>query len=85
MFIGFIIWIVGWSMYHGVVTCFSAGLIGIWKILKWAKQEESRPEAAYSEDYLRYRGRMWFWWADGYARSRVCLWRGKVDGNAHDE
>ncbi len=50
MYAGFIMWIVGWSLYHGAITCFSAGLIGIGSILNWAKMEESRLEAAYGEE-----------------------------------
>jgi len=60
MYTGFILWILGWSLYHGAAASFLAGLVGIGNILYWRHLEDTRLESTYGEDYRRYRKRTRF-------------------------
>lgn len=60
MYHGFILWIVGWVLYHGAVVSALAGLLGIANILYWRCLEENQMEIAYGEAYREYRRMTWF-------------------------
>lgn len=59
MYVGFASWIAGWVMYNGAVISLAAGLVGAANIVYWSRLEESRLEAAYGEEYIRYRRKTW--------------------------
>jgi protein-S-isoprenylcysteine O-methyltransferase Ste14 len=42
MYLGFIFWIVGWSVYHGAALSFLAGCVGIVNIFFWCHLEEEK-------------------------------------------
>jgi protein-S-isoprenylcysteine O-methyltransferase Ste14 len=60
MYTGFILWIVGWAVFHGAAVSMAAGLLGIVNVLYWRRLEEKKLETAYGESYLSYRERTWF-------------------------
>jgi protein-S-isoprenylcysteine O-methyltransferase Ste14 len=60
MYLGFILWIVGWAIYHGAVVSFIAGLVGIGNILYWRHLEENHLENFYGDRYIAYRNQTWF-------------------------
>jgi protein-S-isoprenylcysteine O-methyltransferase Ste14 len=60
MYTGFILWILGWSIYHGAIASLAVGLMGIANILYWRRLEDARLLARYGEAYQRYRLTTWF-------------------------
>ena len=54
MYIGFILWIIGWSMYHAAGASLIAGCVGIVNILFWRHLEEEKLSANYGETYKQY-------------------------------
>ena len=42
MYTGFVLWILGWSTYHGAIVSLAIGLVGIANILYWRRLEEAR-------------------------------------------
>lgn len=60
MYLGFILWIIGWAIYHGAVASLIAGLAGIGNIVYWRHLEEVHLAKAYGEEYFRYREQTWF-------------------------
>ena len=60
MYVGFLSWIVGWSVYHGALASLLTGLAGIGSILYWRRLEEQNLEAKYGERYRVYRKQTWF-------------------------
>jgi protein-S-isoprenylcysteine O-methyltransferase Ste14 len=60
MYTGFMMWIVGWSLYHDAVISFFAGLICIGNILYWRCLEDSHLEKTYGELYTNYMKQTWF-------------------------
>jgi protein-S-isoprenylcysteine O-methyltransferase Ste14 len=60
MYTGFILWILGWGIFHGAVVSLGAGLVSIGNILYWRRLEEANMESRYGEDYRRYRKGTWF-------------------------
>ena len=60
MYMGFILWILGWSIYHGAAFSLIPGLLAIGSILYWRRLEEHDLESRYGEDYRHYRARTWF-------------------------
>ena len=60
MYTGFLFWIVGWSTYHGALTSFFVGLVGIGNILYWRQLEEKRLESYYGAAYRTFRKQTWF-------------------------
>ncbi len=60
MYVGFILWILGWVMVHGALFSLVFGAIGIGNILYWRHLEEKDLETHYGEDYRRYRKGTWF-------------------------
>ncbi len=60
MYTGFILWILGWAIYHGAGVSLIFGFVGIGNILYWRRLEEETLELRYGEEYRRYRQRTWF-------------------------
>lgn len=60
MYLGFIFWIVGWSIYHSAAASFLGGCVGIANILFWRHLEEEKLSATFGETYREYRTRTWF-------------------------
>jgi protein-S-isoprenylcysteine O-methyltransferase Ste14 len=60
MYVGFILWIIGWAIYHGAVISLFVGFVAIGNILYWKRLEEKELESTYREVYLEYRKRTWF-------------------------
>ena len=57
---GFILWIMGWAVYHGAIVSLVIGFVGIGNILYWRRLEEESLESWYGEDYRTYRRGTWF-------------------------
>lgn len=60
MYVGFILWIFGWAIYHGAVISLIVGNVAICNIFYWKILEERELESAYGDIYLEYRNRTWF-------------------------
>ena len=60
MYIGFISWIFGWSVYHGALLSLGIGSIGVLSILWWKHLEEERLEHQFGSAYTTYRQTTWF-------------------------
>jgi len=60
MYAGFILWILGWVVFHGAAVSLVAGLVGIGNILYWRRLEEEKLASDFGEDYRRYRAGTWF-------------------------
>lgn len=60
IYTGFILWILGWSVYHGAVVSLIIGCLGIGNILYWRRLEEENMESGYGDVYREYRRRTWF-------------------------
>jgi protein-S-isoprenylcysteine O-methyltransferase Ste14 len=60
MYTGFVLWILGWSTYHGAIASLAVGLMGIANILYWRRLEEVRLQARYGDTYQQYRLTTWF-------------------------
>lgn len=60
MYVGFISWIIGWSLYHDAVASFVAGLAGVANILFWQRLEDEKLEEVFGREYLDYRRAAWF-------------------------
>lgn len=60
MYVGFIAWIVGWSVYHGAVVSFVLGMITTANILYWRRLEEKHLETQFGQAYRDYKRQSWF-------------------------
>jgi protein-S-isoprenylcysteine O-methyltransferase Ste14 len=60
MYLGFVLWIFGWAVYHGAAASLIAGLVGIGNIIYWRHLEEEHLERTYGDEYLTYHKRTWF-------------------------
>jgi protein-S-isoprenylcysteine O-methyltransferase Ste14 len=60
MYLGFILWIFGWVIYHGAVLSLCLGFVAIANILYWQRSEERELESKYGQAYLQYRNTTWF-------------------------
>ena len=60
MYMGFILWILGWALYHGAIFSMIPGIIGIANILYWRNLEDSEMKARYGQTYTTYSNRTWF-------------------------
>jgi protein-S-isoprenylcysteine O-methyltransferase Ste14 len=60
MYTGFMLWILGWSLFNGAVQSFIAGLLGLGSVLWWRLLEETELVKHYGEQYREYRSRTWF-------------------------
>ena len=59
MYMGFILWIVGWSTYHSAIVSLAIGMIAIANILYWRRLEEGRLMIQHGETYSQYRRSTW--------------------------
>ena len=59
MYTGFILWILGWGVYHGAGVSLTVGLLGIANILYWRRLEEAALESRYGDLYREYRKGTW--------------------------
>jgi protein-S-isoprenylcysteine O-methyltransferase Ste14 len=55
MYGGFILWVIGWTIYHGSGVTTAVALICIADILLWRKFEEADLQLKYGEAYLMYK------------------------------
>jgi protein-S-isoprenylcysteine O-methyltransferase Ste14 len=60
MYTGFVLWIVGWVLFHGAGASLVAGVICVANILYWSRLEETRLASQFGEAYRRYRMHTWF-------------------------
>jgi protein-S-isoprenylcysteine O-methyltransferase Ste14 len=60
MYLGFILWIIGWAVYYGAAASFMVGLIGIANVLYWQHLEDNHLSATFGEKYFHYRQSTWF-------------------------
>lgn len=60
MYLGFILWILGWAVFQGSVVGLALGLVGIVNIFLWRRLEERHLEARYGDAYRTYRAGTWF-------------------------
>ena len=60
MYTGFMLWILGWSTYHGAWVSLLVGLLGIGNILYWKGLEDSRLVAQHGDAYRQYKVTTWF-------------------------
>jgi methanethiol S-methyltransferase len=60
MYTGFMLWIVGWVLFHGAAASLAVGLVCIANILYWQRWEENKLAAQFGEAYRRYRKATWF-------------------------
>jgi protein-S-isoprenylcysteine O-methyltransferase Ste14 len=59
MYMGFIFWIVGWSIVNGAVVGSGVGLTGVASVLWWRHLEEDRLEGQFGSRYQQYRLTTW--------------------------
>ncbi|MGA9120230.1 MAG: isoprenylcysteine carboxylmethyltransferase family protein [Bacteroidota bacterium] len=60
MYVGFIAWILGWSLFHSAVVSLAIGVVGIMSVLWWRHLEETRLRIQFGSAYEQYRMRTWF-------------------------
>jgi protein-S-isoprenylcysteine O-methyltransferase Ste14 len=60
MYLGFICWFIGWSLFHRAGLSTIPGVIGIINVLYWRSLEEAHLEKTHGERYREYRKRTWF-------------------------
>jgi protein-S-isoprenylcysteine O-methyltransferase Ste14 len=60
MYTGFVLWILGWSTYHGAIASLAVGMVGIANILYWKRLEEARLLDNYGDKYRQYQQATWF-------------------------
>ena len=60
MYVGFILWILGWSTYQGAATILALGCLGILSVIWWRRLEETALLSAHGSVYAEYRVRTWF-------------------------
>jgi protein-S-isoprenylcysteine O-methyltransferase Ste14 len=60
MYLGFVLWILGWSIYHGAALSLIPGCLGMGSIIFWRRLEEHDLESRFGEAYRSYRAKSWF-------------------------
>jgi protein-S-isoprenylcysteine O-methyltransferase Ste14 len=60
MYVGFILWILGWSAYQGAVATSALGVLGVLSVVSWRRLEETVLLSSYGSVYAEYRARTWF-------------------------
>jgi methanethiol S-methyltransferase len=60
MYMGFICWILGWSLYHKALISFVIGIPGMASVLWWRHLEDKRLVVQFGEAFQQYRARTWF-------------------------
>jgi protein-S-isoprenylcysteine O-methyltransferase Ste14 len=51
MYTGFILWILGWAVYHGAMISLVIGLAGIGSIFYWQRLEDGSLESRFGDAY----------------------------------
>jgi protein-S-isoprenylcysteine O-methyltransferase Ste14 len=54
MYVGFILWILGWSAYQGAVATSALGVLGVLSVLWWRHLEEKSLWSSYGSVYAEY-------------------------------
>jgi protein-S-isoprenylcysteine O-methyltransferase Ste14 len=60
MYVGFILWVLGWPVYRGAAASLVVGFLGIASILWWRRLEERELASCYGAVYAEYRIETWF-------------------------
>jgi len=60
MYLGFILWILGWAIYHGAALSLLCGCVTILNIIHWKRLEEKQLASRYRQTYAAYRSKTWF-------------------------
>ena len=60
MYTGFMLWLLGWSLFHGAFLSFIADLLGLGSVFWWRSLEETELEKHYGETYREYCSQTWF-------------------------
>jgi protein-S-isoprenylcysteine O-methyltransferase Ste14 len=60
MYVGFLLWIFGWSLRQGAPASLALGCLGALSIMWWRNLEEEALESTYADEYGAYRARTWF-------------------------
>jgi len=60
MYVGFLSWILGWSIFHGAAAGLAIGTLGIVSIVWWRRLEEARLAVQFGDAYQLYRRSSWF-------------------------
>lgn len=60
MYGGFILWVIGWTIYHGSGVSIAVALVCIADILLWRTFEEADLQRKYGEAYVKYKKETWF-------------------------
>jgi protein-S-isoprenylcysteine O-methyltransferase Ste14 len=59
MYVGFICWFLGWSIFQGGMLSLAMGAIGAWNVLWWKHLEERRLGVQFGEKYQQYHATTW--------------------------
>ena len=59
MYLGFLLWIVGWSAFTGAVVSLLLAPFGVASVLWWRHLEESELAARYGSEYAEYQAVTW--------------------------
>ncbi len=60
MYTGFILWILGWGIFHTASASLLVGLVGIANVLYWRHLEEVRLQRQFGDAYQNYQRISWF-------------------------
>jgi protein-S-isoprenylcysteine O-methyltransferase Ste14 len=60
MYLGFILWIIGWGTAHDAAAGLAIGLPALASILWWRRLEDRRLAVQFGEAYREYKGSTWF-------------------------
>jgi protein-S-isoprenylcysteine O-methyltransferase Ste14 len=60
MYVGFVLWIVGWVVLHGALVSAALAVVAVVNIALWRRLEESALLGRYGERYRAYRAATWF-------------------------
>jgi protein-S-isoprenylcysteine O-methyltransferase Ste14 len=60
MYVGFILFILGWGAYQGALASLGIGSLGVLSIVWWRHLEEGHMLSSYGAEYAAYRARTWF-------------------------
>ena len=60
MYLGFILWIIGWSTAHDAAVALAIGVPALASILWWRKLEDRRLTRQFGDAYREYKQSTWF-------------------------
>ena len=60
MYAGFILWVVGWILYHGAGASIAPGSLIIANVFYWAGLEDAHLRVKFGAAYEEYRKQTWF-------------------------